>query len=99
MWFSAATLLVGVGGLTGLYFTFRDNALIRRGIVWLLCYQAFWYLVRIVVMVRIWRQEPAIGGGQKLWLGITAPIYVLIPIMLGQGKLSAWLSDPAEASG
>ncbi|HAZ62944.1 MAG TPA: hypothetical protein DCZ72_04955 [Armatimonadetes bacterium] len=85
-------LVCGLVGLTALVMAARHPVL--KGVaIGLILYQGFWYLVRIYLMVGIWRRETALTTGRKLWVAITMPIVALFAVWAGRGKLSQWMSD------
>lgn len=82
-------------GLTTLTITvllMRDQPWVKQGVLALIAFQAFWYLLRVLLMIGIWKREPELSAGDKIWLGITAPIYVLGAIWWYHGKLSDWIA-------
>lgn len=94
-------LVCGVVGLVGLGIAFhRLNSPAWRGVLLLAVgYQLFWWSVRVVLMIGIWRRETALNVGRKLWLGVTTPMPVLVGVWLGRGKLSGWLEAGDEETG
>lgn len=84
-------LLCGIVAIITLFKLSHDPRL-RGGILLLVAWQASWYVVRLVLMVGIWRRETALSAGRKVWLGLTMPIGGLFAIWAGRGALSAWLT-------
>ena len=89
---------VGLAGLFLLAWFGSARPWLRDGLAIFAAWQGFWILVRIGLMVRIWRSEPALSPGLKLWVGVSVPLVVLFPIWWGRGRLSAWLERDAETS-
>jgi hypothetical protein len=99
--------LVGLAGLGLLYVTLRPHfpggwddlsPLAQRGVWALVAWQGFWYVVRLVLMVLIWRREAELTPGEKLWMAFTAPVAVIFAVYLGRGKISEWIcaGQPVE---
>lgn len=90
------TLLVcGIIGLIGIYHLSGDPR-VRQALWLLVAWQGAWYTLRLVLMVGIWRREPALSSGRKVWLGLTMPIGGIAAIWAGRGALSAWLESTEE---
>lgn len=87
-----ALLVCGLAGLTALFLAAR-NPVLKGVVIGVVAWQGLWYLVRIYLMVGIWRRETALSTGRKLWVAITMPIAVLFAVWAGRGKLSEWMTD------
>ena len=87
--------VLGVTGLVGLgllAWSLAGQPWLRRGL-WLVAgWQLFWYGVRAVLMVGIWRAETELSRGEKVWMALTVPIAVLFGVWCYRGKLSAYLA-------
>jgi hypothetical protein len=88
-----ALLACGISGVTSLCVLVKTQPWLRGGLFAILAWQTFWYSVRLVLMIGIWRRERAIGPGRKVWLGLTAPLPVLSGIWYGRGRFGNWLME------
>jgi hypothetical protein len=90
-------LCCGISGLVTLWKLGQGHGtwqlVFGAAVVW----QLFWYTLRVVVMVFIWRRERAISPGRKIWIGLAMPIWGLLGILIGHGALSAWLEAERSA--
>ncbi len=88
----AALGLIGLLGLVLLVVSLCGRPWLRSGLLAVVVWQSFWYLLRAVLMVGIWRREPGLSPGEKLWMALTVPIYILFGVWCYRGRLSAWLA-------
>ncbi len=91
-WVQVALAVVGLVGLTGLVVLLRNQPWVQRGVLLLVLWQGFWYLVRALLMLSIWRREPELSATEKWWLALTAPIVLLFGVWWYRGRLSAWVA-------
>ncbi|MCC7490828.1 MAG: hypothetical protein IT204_00695 [Fimbriimonadaceae bacterium] len=89
-------------GLSGLLFltltvvAFRQQPWLRDGLLVVLCWQACWWLVRLLLMLGIWRREPALSATEKVWIGLTLPVAALLGVWWSRGRLSRWVTAAEE---
>lgn len=91
-----AFFLLGALGLSALAAAMATQPWLRVGVLYVLAYQSFWWSIRAVLATIIWRQEPALSTGQKLWFSVSAPLPVMLGVWRFQGKLSDWLTGEED---
>jgi len=84
--------LIGLAGLTTMVLMIKDQPWAKAALGGLIAWQSFWYGLRVLVMIGIWRREPELSNSEKWWIAITVPIGILFAIWLGRGKLSEWIA-------
>ncbi|NUQ00638.1 MAG: hypothetical protein HUU35_12370, partial [Armatimonadetes bacterium] len=85
-WVQAALAVVGLGGLLTLVLLLDSSPRLQAGARALLYWQVGWYLVRLALMLGIWRREPQLSATEKAWMGLTTPVYLLFVIWWFRGR-------------
>lgn len=84
--------LLGLAGLAALVTAMWRQPWVKQGLWILIAWQSFWYALRVLVMIAIWRRESELSNAEKWWIAVTVPIGILFAIWLGRGKLSEWIA-------
>ncbi|MBI2298517.1 MAG: hypothetical protein HYU66_06110 [Armatimonadetes bacterium] len=68
-----------------------------RYVLWIaIAHQTFWYAVRLALTLGVHRRERGLNRAQIVWMGLTAPLPVILGVWLGNGRLTAWLTEESH---